>query len=384
MRRRRTSFPRFTQVFFDRHGGLRVYFRRGGIRVPLPDPYDGRLTGHYRGSTIADLPKPFSDGFFDAYGAALAGREPVARPTIDVGRAEPGTVAAAVALFFKSKPFSDRAAPSQKKYFRVLSHWRDQWGDRRIAQLQTRKIKEWLVGMKPGNARDLLKALRAVFAFLVEAGQLEADPTVGIRLKRQKTDGYHCWTDDQIAQYRAWHPIGSVARLAFELLLHTAQRGRSDVTRMGWADVHGNKLDVTQKKTGWSGKIAISPELAKIIAATTQTGLKTFLVTPPSRNHKGGKPFTPGTFSFWFRSWRDEAGLPKHCGPHGLRKAFVRLGFEHGASVPEIAGQTGHQNWRTVQHYGKSADQPRLAEAAVTKIGTPIVKPQNPVLQTTP
>jgi hypothetical protein len=335
MRRRRTSFPRFTQVFFDRHGGLRVYFRRGGISVPLPDPYDGKLIGHYRGSPIADLPKPFSDGFWDAYGAALTGREPVARAAIGIERPQAGTVAAAVALYVKSAAFGDLAASSRSKYFRVLSHWRDQWGDRRIAQLQTKKIKEWLVGMKLGNAQDLLKALRALFAYLVDAGQLDVDPTVGIKLRRRKkTDGYHAWSDSEIETYRVRHPIGSTARLALELLLHTAQRGRSDVTRMGWADVEDNKLDITQKKTGWSGRIAISPELATVIAATTQTGLKTFLVTPPSRNHKGGKPFTAGTFSFWFRRWRDEAGLPDCCGPHGLRKAFVRIGLERSVPVP--------------------------------------------------
>jgi site-specific recombinase XerD len=385
----RTAFPRFTQVFFDRHGGLRVYYRRSAKSVPLPDPYDGKLAGHYRGSTIADLPKPTSDAFWDAYWAVHAGHEPKARPAI-AERPQAGTVAAAVALYVKSKEFREGLkASSQSKYRRVLTVLCTQRGrgDRRIADLQTKEIKGWLAEMKLGNALDLLKALRALFAFLVDHEHVDTDPTA--RIDRKKLPGwdkkteYHCWTDDEIAQYRAHHPIGSTARLALELLLHTAQRGRSDVTRMGWGDVHGNKLDVTQQKTGWEGKLAISPELAKVIAATAETGLKTFLVTPPSRNHKGGKPFTPPTFSFWFRRWRDEAGLPQHCRPHGLRKAFVRLGFEHGAEVYEIAAQTGHQNWDMVRHYGKSADQPRLAEAAVTKIGTPIIKPSNPVLQTT-
>ena len=40
------------------------------------------------------------------------------------------------------------------------------------------------------------------------------------------------WTDAEIAEYEARHPIGSKARLALALLLYTGQR-RSDVVTMG-------------------------------------------------------------------------------------------------------------------------------------------------------
>jgi hypothetical protein len=40
----------------------------------------------------------------------------------------------------------------------------------------------------------------------------------------------------------------------------------------------------------------------------------TFLVT------KTGKPYSAGDFSDQFRKWCDEAGLPKRCTIHGLRK----------------------------------------------------------------
>jgi hypothetical protein len=37
-----------------------------------------------------------------------------------------------------------------------------------------------------------------------------------------KSDGFHTWTDDEIALFEAHHSIGSKPRLALALLLYTA------------------------------------------------------------------------------------------------------------------------------------------------------------------
>ena len=48
---------------------------------------------------------------------------------------------------------------------------------------------------------------------------------------RVKSDGFHSWTDDEIAQFEKRHPIGSRARLALALVLYTGQR-RSSSAKM--------------------------------------------------------------------------------------------------------------------------------------------------------
>src|SRR5215470_14104626 len=68
--------------------------------------------------------------------------------------------------------------------------------------------------------------------FAVKRGWLRADPTVNIKQRAIKGDGFHTWTEDEIAQFESYHPIGSKPRLALALLLYTAQR-RSDVVKMG-------------------------------------------------------------------------------------------------------------------------------------------------------
>jgi integrase len=58
-----------------------------------------------------------------------------------------------------------------------------------------------------------------------------ANPMRDVRRLKYTKAPYPTWDEDHVAQYRAHHASGTRARLAFELLLHTAQR-RGDVIRM--------------------------------------------------------------------------------------------------------------------------------------------------------
>ena len=181
---------------------------------------------------------------------------------------------------------------------------------------------------------------------------------------RAKSDGYHSWTDDEIAQFENRHDVGSRPRLALALLLYTGQR-RSDVVRMGRQHIDKNgAIRVRQLKTGAELAIPIHATLQAIIAETQLTGRQTFLTT------QFGKPFTAAGFGNWFREQCNDAGLP-HCSAHGLRKAAARRLAEAGCTAHEIASITGHASLREVQRYTKAADQSRLAVAAMNKVRTP-------------
>jgi hypothetical protein len=127
----------------------------------------------------------------------------------------------------------------------------------------------------------------------------------------------------------AKHPIGSKAWLALALGIHRLQR-RSDVIKMGRQHIgRGEVIKVrpyvvdkwlrsmrqqkTVGRTGAQFHLPVFPKLREILDATATENL-TFLVT------KTGKPYSAGDFPDQFRKWCDEAGLPKRCTFHGLRK----------------------------------------------------------------
>jgi integrase len=78
-----------------------------------------------------------------------------------------------------------------------------------------------------------------------------------------------------------------------------------------------------------------------------------------------GRPFTPDGFGNFFRERCDEAGLPKRCSAHGLRKAAATRLANAGCSTDQIKAITGHKALAEVARYTKAADQQRLARQAL-------------------
>jgi integrase len=331
----------FVHSVRDRHGRTRHYFRRLGFKSV-------RLPG-----------LPGSAEFNRAYEAAKSGRT-AALIEIGASRSKPGSVAAAVALYFQSMAFGNLAPGTQRDRRRILEHFREAHGDDRFALLERQHVDAMLLEKiaTPHAARAFIKALRGMIAVAIMAGLRDDDPTLGIRVKARKTDGFRTWTEDEIAQFEAAHPIGTRARLAFALLLFTAQR-RGDVIRMGRQHVREGFVAVRQQKTGAALQIPVLPDLQEVLAAHPVATSMTFLVT------SAGNPFTGNGFGDWFRKMCIKAGLPLGLSAHGLRKAACRRLAEAGCSANQIAAISGHATLAEVSRYTKAADQRRLAAGGV-------------------
>jgi len=336
------KLPKYVQAWVDSDGRARCYFRRRGF--PLV-----QLRG-----------LPWSPSFMAAYEAALTGP----RTAIGTGRIKPGSVAAVVAEYLDSQQFfASKSAGTQRMRRGILERFRAAYGERPFALLPPEWIEAVLDAKPPHAARSWLVTLRSLCQFALKRGWLRADPTANIKQRSVKGDGFHTWTDDEIAQFEAYHSIGSKPRLAFALLLHTTQR-RGDVVRMGRQHIRetqdGPALYVKQRKTGVELLIPIYPELQTALEATPSEHL-TFLVTAT------GKPYGDNHFSESFREWCDAAGLPKHCSAHGLRKASCRRMAEAEYSANEIMAHSGHGSMKELVRYTKAADQARLARNAFAR-----------------
>jgi integrase len=271
-----------------------------------------------------------------AYEHAIAG-QPL---PIGAAKTRPGTMRALAVSYFQSLAFRQMGDRTQRVYRNIIERFCDdagksgvKHGDLPAAGLQRVHIVKLMAARadKPEAANMLHKALRAMMQHAVEIGLRADDPTREVKALRVKSDGFHSWSDTEIARFEAHHPVGTLARLAFALGLYTGQR-RGDVVRMGRQHVRDGFIAVKQEKTGEPLEIEIHPALADIIAATPNSHL-TFLTTA------FGKPYTSNGFGNWFRDRCNEAGLP-HCSFHGLRKAAARRLAEAGCTPHEIAAIT--------------------------------------------
>jgi integrase len=342
----RLKLPRYVNAYVDHTGTARYYFRRAGFKsIALPG-------------------LPWSPEFMQAYERATAGQP----PSVGAARVLPGSMHALAISYYGSPEFLAMKPSSQQVRRNIIERFCRETdakglrnGDKRAALLQREHVVRFMAARlaQPESANGLRKALRALMKRAVDIRLRDDDPTRDVKAIRVKTDGYHSWTEEEIRQFEARHPISSRARLAFALLLYTGQR-RSDVVRMGRQHIRDGKIYVRQVKTGRPLKIKMHSALQTIIAETV-AGQMTLLVT------EFGKPFTAAGFGNWFREQCDMAGL-HHCSSHGLRKAAARRLAEAGCGEHEIASFTGHRSLREIVRYTREADQERLAEAAVEKL----------------
>jgi integrase len=342
---------KFVHQWVDtRRGGAkaRYYFRRPGFQqVPLPG-------------------LPGSAEFMEAYQTALAGQT-LPRPMIGASRTKAGSIGALIVAYYCSTLFLELAPATQQTYRLILEKFRNEHGDKPVALLTREHIKAMLAQKVATRAaaNHWLRLVKALMAFAVEEKWRKDDPTTGIKRIKNKSDGFHTWTEGEIAQFEGRHAIGSKARLALALLLYTAQR-RSDIVRMGRQHIRDGVVHVRQQKTGAMLAIPLHPALAAIIEATPSDHL--ILLTTSF-----GKPFTAPGFGNWFRERCNEAFLPRHCAAHGLRKAACRRLAEAGCSANVIASISGHTSLKEVARYTKAADQELMARqgmAAITRTGT--------------
>jgi len=338
---------RFVHSFIDHNGHPRHYFRRPGYkRVTLPG-------------------LPGSAEFMEAYQAALAGQT-APRHDIGASRTVPGTINALVVAYY-NKALPLLGSPITRSTYRnILERFRKEHGDKRVAMLRRKDVVAMLAAKAetPGAANHWLRMVRTLMRFAVDEEMIEVDPTARVKNIKTKSSGFHSWTEEEIATFEARHPVGTKARLAQGLLLYTGQR-RADVVRMGpqhlRAGLNGAELYVKQQKTGTELLIPVVPDLQRVLDATPCENLN-FLTTAY------GKPFTAAGFGGWFRDRCDEAGLPKECSAHGLRKAACRRLAEAGCSGKQIMAISGHLTLREAQKYVEAAEQTRLAHSGMDAV----------------
>lgn len=253
--------------------GLGITKRRG------VSPYvsKGRLYYRFRmkGKPQVNLPGPlYSPEFEEAYRRALEGEvSPGEFRTVE------GSLGALCIAFYSSPEWSGMAASSQTTYRRFIEFLRQDYADLSVGALKTshivklrdkvatrevsgaeRAIDDKIVMSGPTMANRLISVLRLMLEFAVTRGWRSDNPARNIKPINVKSDGFPTWSEGEILAFEAYWPVGTRERLAFDLLLYTAQRS-GDVRTMTWKDIKGDAIAVRQEKTKTELVLPIHPRL---------------------------------------------------------------------------------------------------------------------------
>jgi len=352
--------------FYDRHGKLRHQFRRKG----------------YKKKSLPGLPG--SQMFMDAYqllieqtgGGAL-------RVDIGANRTKTGTINALIVNYYKSDAFTEALAPETQRMRRnILERFRADHGDKRATLLRQDHIYKILEGRKRHAKQNWLKTLRGLMAFAIAEGIRADNPCAGVGLpKGAKSMGHMTWLEPQIALYRDHHKLGTVARLALELLLNIAAR-RYDAHVLGRQHIILSNKDgkkklcwrphKTMRSTAKMLKITIIPSLQAALDAMPKSEALTFLTTDR------GRPFaSAAAFGNKFADWCKAAGLKqilcddgrtRSFRAHGLRKSSLRALAHAGCTGIEMMQVSGHSSLKQLQEYLDEVEQEQMADSAMEKL----------------
>ena len=186
--------------------------------------------------------------------------------------------------------------------------------------------------------------------------------------------GWHEWTHGEVAKYEAHWQIGSLQRLALDIMTYLGLR-KSDLIRLSPAHIHdapghpGRKCVtfIMHKNRNLYKTVqdmlihpALWQSLQETIAPAHWRTDKPFMLT------KNGDPYTDSGFNGSFALWVQQVGLPQgreaydrgeSCSPHGLRKvAAVRL-REAGVPLEDIQHFLGHRSRAMTEFYTKGVDK---------------------------
>lgn len=328
----------------DRHGNVRIYYRRKGqpkIRIsaiPGTVQFDTEYQLAFRGETTT------------------VGKH---------GPATPATFRWLAEQYYQSTAFKrldDRTRSVRK---RILAPICERIGDLRFNLIEPRHIAKLRdeKAETPAAANKIVSILRELFRWACSEEYRHADRNPAEKMGKlaaKSPDGWRTWTDGEVEQYCARWLTGTVERLAMDLLLYTGAR-RSDAIRFGPQMVRDGYLVWTEfkgrEKIKKTHRLPILPPLQASIDATP-TGDLVFLTK------QTGQPFSGQDFSDWFRKKVRAAGLTG-LSAHGIRKFDAVQAAEGGATEQQLMALFGWSSPSQAALYTRKANREKMEAQAV-------------------
>lgn len=339
MSRRR---PIYLHRKVTRHGKVTWYFWRGLGHARI------RIRGEYG-----------SDDFQAAYMAALSGQEPKA---IARTKEPTGTLEWLIARYRESSSWCDLAPATRRQRENIFKNVLKQALGMSYVKLTRADIVATRDAKKstPSQANNFMAAMKGLYDWAVDRDFVATNPVAGVKgVKRPRTGGYRQWTEEEIAQFESYWPIGTRERLALAILLFTGLR-RGDAARLGKQHLHNGRIKIITEKTDTLVSIPASPKLLAVLAETEIRDLALL-------GHKlTGRPMSKEGFANWFKKAATAAGVPGNC--HGLRKAAATRLAEAGATIPELNAAFGWTGSAMAMRYIEKANREMLADNAARKL----------------
>jgi len=263
------------------------------------------------------------------------------------------------------------------------------WGDVAVAKMTADHleiIKQQLATPVTRFGR-LIPILRRMFKIARRKKWRADDPTDLIEFKKGggRKGGYighKPWPLAMIEKFRAFYPVGTPARTAFEVAYWLGNR-REDIGTLDWAQLQWVEIDgeLAEYFVFEPGKVVNTDEdmtqyrpYNSMIREAIDHMRKE---SGPVLTTIGGKRgYNPQSLSNMMRYWCEKAGIPKGWKLHGLRKSYAMMVAASGASLWQQKDMLGHTTLAQVTEYARMTDKRRTTRDAAKLLEAAHAKPR--------
>jgi integrase len=253
-------------------------------------------------------------------------------------------------------------------------------GEKPFAILTRKVIKAELKARTPSQAGNLLSALRGMIRWMIDEGHLDEDddPTIGVRSGKAKasreTGGFLPWTEDDMDRYRAKWPLGTEARLMFDILHYTFLR-LGDAHRFGPPHLRQvvRKMTVqiaTEKSHGnTTVTVPVHPAFAESLRAARAAGIIGGEVFTGKTVKGRVLPMNKKAWAAKFKKYAVLAGInepKKSC--HGVRKARAEVAAYADCTESQMMAMFGWTDPKMPAHYIAKANREKLGMSGMDKV----------------
>jgi plasmid stabilization system protein ParE len=254
-------------------------------------------------------------------------------------------------------------------------------GERPFAALTRRVLREELKARTPVQAGNLLSALRHMIGWMIDEEHIEPDddPTIGLKSGKAKASresgGWAPWTEENMAKYRARWPLGTEARLMFDILHFTHLR-LGDAFRFGPEHLHRTlkmmmvKVATEKSKGRTIAVVPVHRDFAVSLAAARNAGILGTGEVFTGKLVKGEiMPMHKKAWAAKFKKFARLAGVnepKKNC--HGVRKARAEVAAYSECTEAQMMAMFGWRDNKMPALYIAKASREKLAISGMEKI----------------
>lgn len=339
--------PPYLHKLTTRHGKTTwvVQLRRGAPKIRINETYG-------------------SPAFWESYDDAVESAP--TRPTPKI-RASSGTFEWAWISYKQSGAWAALSPATQKQRENIMKHVLASAGALPITKLNAATIGDGIDrrAATASQAKNFLQTMSQWCKWLAKSGKLPSDPTVGLTVKRKKSQGFLPWAYEHVIAYENRWPIGTRERVMLDVYMYTGLR-RGDAARVGPGHVrmsNGEEI-ITLATEKSQGNTFVHLPLLPVLKRTLEAspiGKRSWIAK------QDGLPYTKESLGNMFKDACVEAGILDRSA-HGLRKAAATRAAENGATAHQLMAIFGWVDIKEAEIYTRAADRKRLAGEAMNKL----------------